>query len=226
MEIKIDGAYVLCPNNLIQNSLCAYDISNTGGWDKFTNVSLGKLPLSVGKHHMRFVFLTGWFDANYVSVVSSTGTPTVTPTPTITPTPTPTVTPTATPTPTPTATPTPTPTPLPPNATPTPISIYPTPTSIPPKIIITTPPVGTLTPTVTQKPVVTKTTNNSTQYTLTKSNTNSSLGTLIPDIQIPEAPLVNEDDYKTLTFWDFVKSIFINTLGLIKELPKKLWVVM
>ena len=117
MEIKIDGAYVLCPNNLIQNSLCAYDISNTGGWDKFTNVSLGKLPLSVGKHHMRFVFLTGWFDANYVSVVSSTGTPTVTPTPTVIPTATPTPTPTITPTPTPTLTPTPTATPTP---TPTP----------------------------------------------------------------------------------------------------------
>ena len=122
-----------------------------------------------------------------------------------------------------TPTPTPTPTPLPPNATPTPISIYPTPTSITPNIIITVPPVGTLTPTVPQKPVVAKTTNNNTKYTLTKSNTNSSLGTLIPDISIPEVPLFNDENYKTLTFWDFVKSIFINTLGFIKQLPKRVW---
>jgi hypothetical protein len=35
--------------------------------------------------------------------------------------------------------------------------------------------------------------------------------------------LFNDENYRTLTFWDFVKSIFANTLGLIKELPKRVW---
>jgi hypothetical protein len=35
--------------------------------------------------------------------------------------------------------------------------------------------------------------------------------------------LFNDENYRTLTFWDFVKSIFVNTFEFVKQLPKRVW---